>query len=79
MSGSRRVATAKAGDVGMGYESLAVHLLRVHELVNYLHMCALVHYMMILVKCEIAAYGMRKVKYGMVPNGMYGTLLRNGV
>jgi len=32
MSGSRRVATAKAGDVCVGYESFAVNLLRVLEL-----------------------------------------------
>jgi len=32
MSGSRRVATAKAGDVGAGYESRAVNLLKFHEL-----------------------------------------------
>jgi len=32
MLGSRRVATAKAGDVGAGYESLAVNLLRFHKL-----------------------------------------------
>jgi len=38
-------------------------------------MCALVHYMRLLVKCRITAYGMRKMKCGMVRNGTKGNML----